>query len=46
MVSREPLHNPYANLDNALDRAYNSGLGYPGLPISVRAGLHFRIGGD
>ncbi|GAC1655505.1 MAG: hypothetical protein NVS9B15_16320 [Acidobacteriaceae bacterium] len=36
----------YANVDNALDRSYNSALGFPGLPINFRAGLRFKLGGD
>ena len=36
----------YVNLENALDKQYNEVVGYPALPINVRAGLRFRIGGD
>ena len=36
----------YANLENALDRAYQQVVGYPGLRANVRAGLRFRIGGE
>jgi iron complex outermembrane receptor protein/vitamin B12 transporter len=36
----------YANVENALDRRYNEVVGYPALPINVRAGVRFRIGGE
>lgn len=36
----------FANLENALDRRYNEVVGYPALPINVRAGVRFRIGGE
>jgi len=36
----------YANVENALDRRYNEVVGYPALPVNVRAGLRFRIGGE
>ncbi len=36
----------YFQLENALNKNYNEVLGYPALPINVRAGLRFRIGGD
>ena len=36
----------YANLENALDRRYNEVVGYPALPINVRAGVRFRFGGE
>jgi outer membrane receptor protein involved in Fe transport len=36
----------YANIENALDRRYNEVVGYPALPINVRAGFRFRIGGE
>jgi len=36
----------YANVENALDRRYNEVVGYPALPINIRAGLRFRIGGE
>ncbi len=36
----------YVNLENALDKDYNEVVGYPALPINVRAGLRFKIGGD
>jgi vitamin B12 transporter len=36
----------YANVENALDRRYNEVVGYPALPVSFRAGLRFRIGGE
>lgn len=36
----------YVNLENALDARYNEVVGYPALPINVRTGLRFRIGGD
>jgi vitamin B12 transporter len=36
----------YANIENALDRRYNEVLGYPALPINVRAGFRFRLGGE
>ncbi|HYM74678.1 MAG TPA: TonB-dependent receptor [Candidatus Dormibacteraeota bacterium] len=36
----------YANIENALDRHYNEVVGYPALPINIRAGLRFRIGGE
>ena len=34
------------NVENALDKNYNEVVGYPALPINVRAGVRFRIGGD
>ncbi|HVN17378.1 MAG TPA: TonB-dependent receptor [Dongiaceae bacterium] len=36
----------YANLENALNRRYNEVVGYPALPINIRAGLRFRLGGE
>jgi vitamin B12 transporter len=35
----------YANVENALDRRYNEVVGYPALPVNLRAGVRFRIGG-
>jgi vitamin B12 transporter len=35
----------YANIQNALDRRYNEVVGYPALPVNLRAGFRFRIGG-
>jgi outer membrane cobalamin receptor len=36
----------YANLENAFDRRYNEVVGYPALPLSIRAGFRLRIGGE
>ena len=36
----------YANVENVLDRGYNEVVGYPALPINVRAGVRFRLGGE
>jgi vitamin B12 transporter len=36
----------YVNVENALDRRYNEVAGYPALPINLRAGVRFRIGGE
>jgi vitamin B12 transporter len=36
----------YANVENALDRRYNEVVGYPSLPVNVRAGVRFRLGGE
>lgn len=36
----------YANVENVLDRRYNEVVGYPALPINIRAGLRFRLGGE
>ncbi len=36
----------YANVENVLDRRYNEVVGYPALPINVRAGVRFRLGGE
>jgi len=36
----------YANIENALDRRYNEVVGYPALPINIRAGVRFRLGGE
>jgi len=36
----------YANLENALDKAYQEVVGYPALGVNVRAGFRFRIGGE
>ena len=36
----------YLNVENALDRRYNEVVGYPALPINVRAGVRFRLGGE
>ena len=36
----------YANVENALDRRYNEVVGYPALPVNVRAGFRLRIGGE
>jgi outer membrane cobalamin receptor len=36
----------YANLENALNRRYNEVVGYPALPINIRAGMRFRFGGE
>lgn len=36
----------YANVENALDRRYNEVVGYPALPVNVRAGVRLRVGGE
>lgn len=36
----------YANVENLLDRRYEEVVGYPALPVNVRVGLRFRVGGD
>jgi outer membrane cobalamin receptor len=36
----------YANVENALDRRYNEVVGYPALPVNIRVGLRFRLGGE
>ena len=36
----------YANLENLLNRSYEEAAGYPGLPVNIRAGLRFRLGGE
>ncbi|MBV8206022.1 MAG: TonB-dependent receptor [Acidobacteria bacterium] len=36
----------YANLENLLNRRYEEVVGYPGLPVNIRAGIRFRIGGE
>jgi vitamin B12 transporter len=36
----------YLNIDNLLDRRYEEVVGYPALPIGVRVGMRFRVGGD
>jgi vitamin B12 transporter len=36
----------YVNAENALDRRYNEVVGYPALPVSFRAGVRFRVGGE
>ena len=36
----------YVNVENALDRRYNEVVGYPALPVNLRAGVRFRIGGE
>jgi len=36
----------YANVENALDRKYNEVVGYPALPVTFRAGVRFRVGGE
>ena len=36
----------YANVENALDRRYNEVVGYPALPVNLRTGFRFRIGGE
>jgi outer membrane cobalamin receptor len=36
----------YANVENALDRRYDEVVGYPALPVNLRAGVRFRIGGE
>lgn len=36
----------YVNVENALDRRYNEVVGYPALPVSFRAGVRFRVGGE
>ncbi len=41
-----PRVTAYVNVENALDRRYNEVVGYPTLPINVRAGMRFRIGGE
>jgi outer membrane cobalamin receptor len=41
-----PRVTAYVNVENALDRRYNEVVGYPALPINVRAGMRFRIGGE
>lgn len=41
-----PRITAFANVENALDRSYNEVVGYPALPINVRAGFRFRIGGE
>jgi len=41
-----PRITAYLNIENALDRHYNEVVGYPALPITFRAGLRFRLGGE
>ncbi len=41
-----PRVTAYVNVENELDRRYNEVVGYPALPINVRAGMRFRIGGE
>jgi vitamin B12 transporter len=41
-----PHVTAYANIENALDKNYEEVVGYPALPINVRVGLRFRIGGE
>jgi vitamin B12 transporter len=41
-----PRVTAYVNVENALDRRYNEVVGYPALPITFRAGVRFRIGGE
>ena len=41
-----PRVTAYLNIENALDRRYNEVVGYPALPITFRAGLRFRLGGE
>jgi outer membrane receptor protein involved in Fe transport len=41
-----PRVTTYVNVENALDRGYNEVVGYPALPINIRAGVRFRIGGE
>ncbi len=41
-----PRVTAYVNVENALDRRYNEVVGYPALPINLRAGVRFRIGGE
>ncbi|HKV78387.1 MAG TPA: TonB-dependent receptor [Candidatus Sulfotelmatobacter sp.] len=36
----------YANIENALDRHYNEVVGYPALPINIRGGVRFQLGGE
>jgi vitamin B12 transporter len=36
----------YGNIENVLDKNYEEVVGYPALPINIRLGLRFRIGGD
>jgi vitamin B12 transporter len=36
----------YVKVENALDRRYNEVVGYPAPPISFRAGVKFRVGGE
>ena len=36
----------YVNVENALDRRYNEVVGYPALPINVRAGVRLRFAGE
>lgn len=36
----------YVNVENALDRRYNEVVGYPALPMNLRAGMRFRVGGE
>jgi vitamin B12 transporter len=36
----------YAALDNAFNRHYEEVVGYPALPLNVRAGLRLRLGGE
>ena len=41
-----PRVTAYLNVENASDHRYNEVVGYPALPINLRAGMRFRIGGD
>jgi len=41
-----PRMTAYLNIENALDRRYNEVVGYPALPVNLRAGLRFRLGGE
>jgi vitamin B12 transporter len=36
----------YASIENLLDRKYESGSGFPGLPFSIRSGVTVTLGGD
>jgi outer membrane receptor protein involved in Fe transport len=41
-----PCLTAYFAVENALDRRYNEGVGYPALPVNFRAGMCSRIGGE
>ena len=36
----------FAQLDNLLNNQHIGPIGYPGLPLTFRAGMKFRFGGD
>jgi vitamin B12 transporter len=41
-----PRLRPYVSIENLFDRQYAASFGFPSLPLTARAGVNIRLGGD